>query len=194
MADLHSANAENTAESDAPIGVDIVRGLDLFRSPQRPADAVGPEQHISMAGAEIHGHPDACCCHEPCVIPACHVPGAPGRQVSTPPGQGAPAPDLTDENDHTLADAEKRLRDWLMEHSEGGEMWMIVKGGFRRSYRVGQSDALRQAQAEWTSKYDETTRTHPKSVKVRAALRMAATLAGERADQISPHGSTGDAK
>lgn len=33
----------------------------------------------------------------------------------------------------TLSDAEKRLRDWLMQHPEGGEMWMIVKSGFRRS-------------------------------------------------------------
>lgn len=46
------------------------------------------------------------------------------------------------ENDHTLTDAEKRLRDWLMQHPEGGEMWMIVKGGFRKSYGLGATDAL----------------------------------------------------
>jgi hypothetical protein len=62
--------------ADLPIGFDDKRGIDLFRSPRRPADAVGPEQHISMAGAEIHGHPDSCCCHAPCELPACRVPGA----------------------------------------------------------------------------------------------------------------------
>lgn len=68
------------AETDAPIGVDEARGIELFRSPQRPVDAVGPEQHISMAGAELHGHPDSCCCHAPCQSPACQVPGADGGE------------------------------------------------------------------------------------------------------------------
>lgn len=52
------------------------------------------------------------------------------------------------EFDHTLTDAEKRLRDWLMQHPEGGEMWCIVKGGFRRSYRLGQVIALNEAERE----------------------------------------------
>lgn len=69
-------------ESDAPIGVDEDRGIELFRAPQRPADAVGPEQHASMAIAELHGHPESCCCHAPCEFPACHVPGA---SPATPP-------------------------------------------------------------------------------------------------------------
>ena len=45
-----------------------------------------------------------------------------------------------------LTDAEKRLRDWLMTHPEGGEMWCIVKGGFRRSYGHGVADLLAEAE------------------------------------------------
>jgi hypothetical protein len=45
--------------------------------------------------------------------------------------------------------------------------------------------ALRQAQAEWASEYDLVTREHPDSRKVRAALRMASELAGQRADALS---------
>lgn len=45
--------------------------------------------------------------------------------------------------------------------------------------------ALRQAQAEWASEYDRVTRERPKSTKIRAALRMASQLAGERADALS---------
>lgn len=71
----------NQAESEAPIGVDEGRGIELFRSPQRPADAVGPEQHISMAGAELHGHPDSCCCHAACDSPACRVPNSPANST-----------------------------------------------------------------------------------------------------------------
>jgi hypothetical protein len=59
------------------IGRDGGWGLDLFASPQRPASAQGPERHISMAGAEIHGHPDSCCCHAPCGESACYVPSLP---------------------------------------------------------------------------------------------------------------------
>lgn len=52
-----------------------------------------------------------------------------------------------------------------------------------RDRRVA-GDALRHAQAEWASEYDIVTREHPNSKKIRAALRMASVLAGERADLI----------
>jgi hypothetical protein len=42
-----------------------------------------------------------------------------------------------------LSDQEKRLRDWLLEHPGGSEMWLIVKGGFRKSYDLGLADAPR---------------------------------------------------
>lgn len=44
--------------------------------------------------------------------------------------------------------------------------------------------ALRQAQAEWSSEYDRVTRDHPGNHKVRAALRMASELAGQRAADL----------
>jgi hypothetical protein len=74
-------DSTSTAEL-VQIGRDESRGIDLFQSPQRPADAQGPETHISMVGAELHGHRDSCCCHAPCTDPACHVPSLPPAKAT----------------------------------------------------------------------------------------------------------------
>lgn len=70
---------EHTAECGEPTAVDEARGIDLFPAPQRPVDALGPEQHISLFGADMHGHPDSCCCWADCRTPGCRVPVGTGR-------------------------------------------------------------------------------------------------------------------
>lgn len=139
--------------------------------------------------------PYAECEHPPCDCAGCLVAAHPRGIPSGPAAiHFGPMPGCLD-----LWESEATCEHAALIPSESDAITQAHEKGFEAGYAQACEDfgrtsvaiaieTLCQAQAEWSSQYDETTRTHPKSVKVRAALRMAAVLAGERADAITPPG------
>lgn len=89
-------------------------------------------------------------------------------------------------NNEGLTSAEQRLRDWLRQHPEGGEMWLIVKGGFQRSHDLGRADGLREAQSAVEAAADTAALPEHWSTIERLSFRSGLTHASQVVDALRP--------